>query len=170
MARTPTYFDWMNLRDELRGVESIEERRAIVSKHVLANTRRFHTHHSGFDFDYWTPRVREIWDGIEETAEQVVTGEKTEAHLSGAIQAWQVTICEEYIERGRAARAAEAAAAVSAPAERPPVVESKEVAAGEDANDDGGQAAAKQKRRAPSRPAGTPPAPPVPSPQGSLFG
>lgn len=170
MAKPPTYFDWMNLRDELRGVESVEERRAIISKHVLANTRNFHLNNAGFDFDFWSPRVREIWDGIEETAEQVVTGEKTEAHLSGSIQAWQVTICEEYIERGRAARAAEAAAAVSAPAERPPVVESKEVAAGEDATNDGGQTTAKPTRRAPSRPARTPPTPPAPSPQGSLFG
>ena len=170
MAKPPTYFDWMNLRDELRGVEIVEERRAIISKHVLANTRRFHTHHAGFDFDYWTPRVREIWDGIEETAEQVVTGEKTEAHLSGALSAWQVTVCEEYLERGRAERAAAADAAVSAPAERPPAAERKEVAAGEEANDDGGQTTAEPKRRAPSRPARTPPAPPAPSPQGSLFG
>lgn len=170
MAKAPTYFDYLNLRDELRGVESVEERRAIVSKHVLAAFRHFHHNNAGFDFDYGTPRVRELWAGVEETAEDVERCEKTEAHLSGALSAWQVTICEEYIERGRAAGAAEAAAAVSVPAGRPPVVESKEVAASEDANDDGGQATAKPKRRAPSRPAGTTPAPPAPSPQGSLFG
>ena len=170
MAKAPTYFDYLNLRDELRGVESVEERRAIVSKHVLAAFRHFHHNNAGFDFDYGTPRVRELWAGVEETAEEVERGEKTEAHLSGALSAWQVTVCEEYLERGRAERAAGADAAVSAPAERPPAAERKEVAASEEANDGGEQTPAKTKRRPASRPAKTPPAPPAPSPQGSLFG
>jgi hypothetical protein len=170
MPKPPTYFDRMNLRDELRGVESIEERRAVVSKHVLANTRNFHLNNAGFDFDYGTARVRELWAGVEETAREVERGETTEAHLSGAISAWQVTVCEEYLERGRAEREAQSRAAARAPAERPHEVERKEVAAGEDANDDGARETPTPKRRAASRPAKTPPAPPAPGPQGSLFG
>lgn len=169
MANAPTYFDHLNLRDELRGVEGVGERRAVISRHVLAAFRHFHHNIAGFDFDYDTPRVRELWAGVEEAAEDVERCEKTEAHLSGALSAWQVTVCEEYLERGRAERAA-ADAAVSAPAERPPAAERNEVAASEEANDDGEQTPAKTKRRPASRPARTPPAPPAPSPQGSLFG
>ena len=171
MARTPTYFEWMNLRDELRGVESIEERRAIVSKHLLAAVRHFHTNHAEFPFDYDTPRARELWAGVEETAREVERGEKTEAHLSGAFSAWKVTICEEYIERGRAEREAQSRLAAGVPAERPPAARRQEVAPGADAKNESTPAtAAGPARRAPSRPKTPPPTPPESSPQGSLFG
>ena len=107
MPKTPTFFDYFNVRDELRGAAGIEERCAIISKHVLANTRHFHKNHAEFPFDFDTPRVRELWAHVEETAEQLSRCECDVGHLSGAIQAWQVTICEEYLERGRAGREAE---------------------------------------------------------------
>ena len=115
MAKATTFFDHLNLRDELREVESIEERRAIISKHVLAAVRHFHTNHAEFPFDYDTPRARELWAGVEETAREVERGEKTEAHLSGTFSAWKVTICEEYIERGRAEREARSRLAAARP-------------------------------------------------------
>src|SRR5437764_1659441 len=109
MPKTPTFFDYFNVRDELRGAAGVEERRRIISKHVLANTRHFHKNHAEFTFDFDTPRVRELWAHVEETAEQLSRGECDVGHLSGAIQAWQVTICEEYLERGRARHEAEEA-------------------------------------------------------------
>lgn len=171
MAKAPTFFDYLNLRDELRGVERVEERRAIISKHVLAAFRHFHRNHAEFPFDYDTPRVRELWAGVEETAREVERGEKTEAHLSGALSAWKVTICEEYIERGRAEREAQSRIAAGVPAERTLAAERKEVAAGADAKNESAPAtAARPARRAPSRPKTPPPTPPESSPQGSLFG
>ena len=171
MAKAPTFFDHLNLRDELRGVEGIEERRAVISKHVLAAVRHFHTNHAEFPFDYDTPRARELWAGVEETAREVERGEKTEAHLSGAFSAWKVTICEEYIERGRAEREAQSRIAAGVLAERPLAAERKEVAAGADAKNERTPAtAAGPTRRAPSRPKTPPPTPPESSPQGSLFG
>jgi hypothetical protein len=171
MAKAPTFFDYLNLRDELRGVEGVEERRAVISKHVLAAVRHFHTNHAEFPFDYDTPRARELWAGVEETAREVEHGEKTEAHLSGAFSAWKVTICEEYIERGRAEREAQSRLAAGAPAERPLAAERKEAAAGADAKNESVPAtAAGPARRAPSRPKTPPPTPPESSPQGSLFG
>lgn len=171
MAKAPTFFDHLNLRDELRGVEGIEERRAVISKHVLASVRHFHTNHAEFPFDYDTPRARELWAGVEETAREVERGEKTEAHLSGAFSAWKVSICEEYIERGRAEREAQSRLAAGVPAERPPAAGRKEVAAGADAKNESAPAtAAGPARRAPSRPKTPPPAPSESSPQGSLFG
>lgn len=171
MARTPTYFDWMNLRDELRGVESIEERRAVISRHVLTAVSHFHTNHAEFPFDYDTPRARELWAGVEETAREVERGEKTEAHLSGAFSAWKVTICEEYMERGRAEREARSRLAAGVLAERPPAAGRQEVAAREDAKNESAHAtAAGPARRAPSRSKAPPPTPPETSPQGSLFG
>jgi hypothetical protein len=171
MAKAPTFFDHLNLRDELRGVEGIEERRALISKHVLAAVRHFHTNHAEFPFDYDTPRVRELWAGVEETAGEVERGEKTEAHLSGAFSAWKVTICEEYIERGRAEREALSRVAAGVPVERPLSAGRQEVAAGENAKNESAPAtAAGPARRAPSRPKTPPPMPPESSPQGLLFG
>lgn len=171
MAKAPTYFDYLNLRDELRGVESVEERRAIVSRHVLAAFRHFHHNHVEFSFDYDTPRARELWAGVEETAREVERGEKIEAHLSGAFSAWKVTICEEYIEHGRVEREALSRLAGGVPAERPLASRRKEVAAGAGAKNESAPAtAAVPARRAPSRPKTPPPTPPESSPQGSLFG
>ena len=171
MAKAPTFFDHLNLRDELRGAEGVEERRAVISKHVLAAVRHFHTNHAEFPFDYDTPRARELRAGVEETAREVGRGEKTEAHLSGAFSAWKVTICEEYIERGRAEREARSRLAAGVPAERPPAAERQGFAAGEDAKNESAPATATgPARRSPSRPKTPPPSPPESSPQGSLFG
>lgn len=171
MAKAPTFFDHLNLRDELPGVEGVEGRRAVISRHVLAAFRHFQTNHAEFPFDYDTPRARELWAGVEETAGEVERGEKTEAHLSGAFSAWRVTICEEYIERGRAEREAQSRLAAGVPAERQPAAGRKEVAPGADAKNESAPAkAAGPARRAPSRPKTPPPSPPESSPQGSLFG
>ncbi|MFL6284562.1 MAG: hypothetical protein ACJ74Q_15560 [Pyrinomonadaceae bacterium] len=177
MAKAPTFFDYFNVRDELRGITGVEERRAIISKHVLANTRLFHTNHSEFPFDYDTPRVRELWAGVEETAEQLARGECEIGHLGGSIQAWQVTICNEYMERARSTRQDEriaeetpAAQVNTDPAEAPPDFVSKECAEGTRPKQGAGKRET-PRRRAPRPPAEPTPAQPQPSsPQGSLFG
>src|SRR5829696_7719553 len=102
--KPPTFFDHYRVTDELRGVEVYEERLAVVLRHVEANDRHFRRNNEGFDFDFCTEAVSRLRLDIEETARQVARGEATAAHLSGAIQAWQVTVCEEWIGRGLAAR------------------------------------------------------------------
>jgi hypothetical protein len=177
MPKTPTFFDHFNVRDELRGVSGVEERRAIISKHVLANTRHFHKNHAEFPFDFDTPRVRELWAHVEETAEELARGECDVGHLGGAIQAWQVTVCEEYLERGSAGReteeahTAESSTAPEDDATNPPDIESKKESAASRKAKRGRESGDSSRRRPAQSPRKAPPAQPQSSgPQGSLFG
>ncbi len=115
--KPPTYFDHNRVTAELRGVEGYEERLAIVLRHVEANDRNFERNNAGFEFDHTTEAVCRIRRAIKETAEQLARGESSAAALSGTIQAWQVTLCEEYVSRGLSARGATAQATSSASAD-----------------------------------------------------
>lgn len=177
MAKTPTFFDYLNLRDELRGVTAVEERRAVIAKHVEAAARHFRKNNEYFPLDYDSARARELRSHIEEAAERVARGEGTEATLSGVIQAWQVTLCEEYLARARHVPQEETAADDDSPAEpepqaveHPPDFVSKECAEGTRSKQGAGKRET-PRRRAPRQPAEPPPAQQgASSPQGSLFG
>lgn len=176
MAKTPTFFDYLNLRDELRGVTAVEERRAVIAKHVEAAANYFRNNNQYFPLDYESQRALELRADIEETAERLARGEGTEAGLSGVIQAWQVNLCEEYLAKARPRREEEAAADESAAepepqaAEHPPDFVSKECAEGTRPKQGAGKRET-PRRRAPRQPAEPPPAQPgASSPQGSLFG
>lgn len=101
-ARKPKYFDHLRVRDELNGVTGEVERRAIVRRNVDDEADHFKNCNAGFDFDFDSPEALEAWAEVEETAEQLVRGESTTGHLSGALSCWKVGICERYIAAGRA--------------------------------------------------------------------
>ena len=166
--KPPTYFDHYRVADELRGVEGYEERLAIILRHVTANENYFHTNHALFEFDYTTEEVSRLRRDMDEDAQAVARGDLTPAHLSGTIQAWQVTVCEEFISRGRAERAA--ASAPSPAATAPDVEESEELPARESAPRREKAARKPAKPAADSKPRKTAPPKPDDGAQASLFG
>ena len=168
--KPPTFFDHYRVTDELRGAEGYEERLAVVLRHVEANDRHFRRNNEGFDFDFNTEAVSRLRRDIEETARQVARGEATAAHLSGTIQAWQVTVCEEWIGKGLAARGAAAHATSSDAADESTTAEDAPTAR------EAAPRREKHERKQAKPPAESktrkspPPKPPVDDPQASLFG
>jgi hypothetical protein len=143
---------------------------AVVLRHVEANDRHFRRNNGGFDFDFNAEAVSRLRRDVEETARQVARGEATAAHLSGTIQAWQVTVCEEWIARGRAARGAAAhatssdAAGESTTAEDVPTAREAAPRREKPAREQAKPPAESKPRKSP------PPKPPADDPQASLFG
>ena len=176
MARRPTFFDWMNVRDELRGITGESERRRVIDEIIESALIYFKARNFGFPFDYNTPRAIELWDHVEETCGQFARGECEAASLGGALEVWQVVLCEEYIARNvpeRSEISAGASTGFEEIASGGHVVTNEE----EDEQEEERQlikaattAATKRRGRGGQSKKPLPPPPADSSPQGSLFG